>query len=414
MLERAILVRAMLLALLASACAGVALVFVPNAPWAGQVAGTAGIVVAACGLLLFHGSRGEGDRLTMAQRAWVVYVTVPAMVAIGLVWFTLPSPAVGQRIVLALGTWVCYGLASFLVALPGLRGRSGDESERLNPASRRILIGCAGAGFVVAMLGHQAAGPDEVYPSLFVVWLYVVLMLHAGIGAASARALPAEGSRGARTKAERTTGTVGVCFAAASFLAWTGVLVEIFRPVLEVQSGSRLGEPGRPLMTVAVALGSVAVTIALWSPLQVMRLVGWAKAVHVLATVTTGILGLMATLAAQGFMVDTVGGDLFAQVMLALGILDACTLIAVAVAVRMSRRGRGSAAFVLPIESMRVRCPRCQAGMEFRPGENACASCGLVMVIGFRDDRCPACEYDLRAVAAGSACPECGRARQMA
>jgi hypothetical protein len=412
-LERAILVRSMLLALLASACAGVALVFLPNVPGTGKLAATAGIVVAACALLLFQGSRGEGDRLTMAQRAWVVYVTVPAMAAIGLVWFTPTSDAVGRQIVLAIGTWVVYGLVSFLVSLPGLRGRSADGTMRLNPLARRILVACAALGFAIGMIGHQVGSVDKAAHAYFVMWLYGILVVHAGLAAAAAIALPSEGPGGARTRADRITGGLGLAVSAASLAAWIVVLGQAFGGALSATGGG-IGQPDESLVAVAVGLASAAVTVALWTPMHVMRLSGSAWAAHVLATALTGMLGALATAAVQGWAVQVVGDELFGRVVFALVILDACTLIGVAVTVRMSRRGRGSAAFLRPVESVRVRCPRCLAGAQLRPGENACASCGLVMVIGFRDDRCPACEYDLRAVAAGSACPECGRARQTA
>jgi hypothetical protein len=416
MLERAILVRAMLLALLASACAGITLVFLPNLPWTGQVAATAGIVVVACGLLLAQGPwRAEGDRLTMAQRLWVTYITVPAVVAIALVWIAPRRGSPLDPLVLGLFTWVSYGLPSFLMALPALRARGGDDNEgRLNRTARRILAGCAGTGFLVAMVGHQLAGMGADQGALFVFWLYLVLMLHAGLGAAAAMALPSASPGGARTRGERGIAIAGLAASAASFVAWELVLAQIFGNAPVGAIGARLADPSQPLLTAAVALSSVAVTTALWCPLQAMRLVGWPRAVQVLATAITGTLGAMATFGVAGWAVQVFGDELVGRIVFALVILDACTLIAVAVAVRVSRRGRGSAAFLQPVESMRVRCPRCQAGAELRPGENACASCGLAIVIGFRDDRCPACEYDLRTVGAGAACPECGRARQMA
>jgi hypothetical protein len=405
MLARSVLVKVMLGALAVSAAAGVALVFVPGLPQMGRVAGSGAILLVACGMLLFNGEPGPDDRMTVLQRTWASWVGVGAAGALALTWLNAGS---GHWLAVSWWAWILYGLGAFAAMRPALRSISLAGARPYRTGENILFLGGVLA-FAVGFAGAASLGWDE--RGMVIPWTVLAILANAAVAAGGARALGQGAGQERMPRMDRQLALACAAASAVSAALWIALVADMWRPLLQGTGG--IADPGQPLLPCAIAAATAAVSLALWCAMRALRLAGWASMLPALASAVTAAAGTLITVASLEGFAWIRGSDAFARTVGALAIVDAAALVAIAVAARAARATRGSGDFARPIASMRARCARCAASMELAPGENACRTCGLVTVIGFRDDRCPACGYDLRASGQPS-CAECGRARQHA
>lgn len=401
MLSRHVLVRVILVALAAAALTGVAAVFAPSTA-VGQMVLSAMVVVATAAALLPAGGSGSTERVAVVQAVWIGYVLVLAALALLFVW------ARGTIGVIPLDTltlaWGGMGLAAFVLAMRALRA----WPVRPWPLQHRIALTGAAIGFGV---GVPAVVLLEASPGQqLVVELYWCVIVGAAVAAMNASGLEPSRWR-SPGRMDRLIAVLGLVATALGVMAWAGQSVH--RLVPRLSGGFAVAEamPDPTLLTFGAAMGAVATAAGLWS---VMRPLGLAGAMGWLAPTASAMtlgLGTILTMATIDWVRYAAGEDVLWRIGAAVAILDASVLLAAAVAIRIRGSVRGSETYAAPVETMVAKCPRCRSSMLLEPGENHCRTCGLAVIIGFRDDRCPRCEYDLRSSGAAS-CAECGRTRQ--
>ncbi len=134
----------------------------------------------------------------------------------------------------------------------------------------------------------------------------------------------------------------------------------------------------------------------------------WARPAAIGSTGAAGACVCALTLITGGF--DTDGPEALTRLAGAMGIVSACSTVAIVVLYRLHRRPPGTSAEVAAIASVQVACPHCGRKHAASIGETACGACGLLITVRVREPRCGKCDYpllDLR----GDVCPECGTAR---
>lgn len=134
----------------------------------------------------------------------------------------------------------------------------------------------------------------------------------------------------------------------------------------------------------------------------------WARPVAIGSTAAAGACVCGLTLITDGF--DSSGPDALTRLAGAMGIVSACSTVAIVVLYRLNRRPPGTSAEVTGITAVQVVCPHCGRKHGAVIGESACAGCGLLITVKVREPRCAACDYPLLGLR-GGVCPECGTGR---
>ncbi len=131
----------------------------------------------------------------------------------------------------------------------------------------------------------------------------------------------------------------------------------------------------------------------------------WARPVAIGSTGAAGMCLCALSLIAGGRDLD--GPDALTRLAGAMGIVSACSTVAIVVLYRLHRRPPGTSAEVSAISSVQETCPHCGRKHAASIGETACATCGLLISVRVREPRCAACDYPLLGLR-GDVCPECG------
>jgi hypothetical protein len=406
MISRRILIRLTLLALAAAAVTGLAVLFLPGWSVSGRLALSSAATVAACGLLLVFCGHDQAGRATPLQVTWTVWVGGLLLITLGFLWLDPWMP--GRRGGALLWIWAVYGLGAFVVAFAALRERS-RQGERSCVLSENLSLIAAAAGFLVGA-STMLARP---WSNLAFAGGLAAGALALGLGLAAACALGIRTGSRARlvSSLDRRLAQAGVATSLLTTCAWILILWRCFHPLIG-DDANRTQDPEPDLLALATAGSTLSLAAALWCSLHPLGFQGWTALLPGACSGLTLMLGSMASILASGRLDLRMDGTLFGRAIFAVLLLDVCCLIAVPVAMRMGRSMRGSHDFVQRIAAWRARCPRCRAEGTLKPGMNACAECGLTILLDFRDDRCPACGYDLHD-AATPTCPECGRERQV-
>lgn len=141
----------------------------------------------------------------------------------------------------------------------------------------------------------------------------------------------------------------------------------------------------------------------------------WVVAVRMTAFVLTIVWAVFGELAfafpafVGDVVIEAIGRDLFARIVMVSMIMGATSLLAQPVLLRLGHMATHDAGGALRGRHARVRlaCPRCGSPCEVDANTAAeCSACRLDVRVEFEEPRC-ACGYLLYALE-GDACPECG------
>ena len=402
--------QAMLVALLACALAGVTAVFVPSASGAGRMAGSAGIVVLACALLMPLSRPTDASRPSMAAMAWFAMVLGAVTLALTNIWDVVP-PGTPRTVALTLLlAWIGYGIPVSMLLLAALR-----KAQAASDVRHPVAVACAVIGATVAFVGalvlelQSSLQPLSQRDFEFTPLAFTFTLVASMTGAANLVPFRRPAQPGRRAAIGKWVGAFGfACTLAALTLACA--LLEVNTHAARYTPNARMLVG--PLQPHCIALAGAAISAAIWCPVSALGFRGWAAW---LAPATTGItlaITVLLTLVSVDPATFGVGTDLIFRTCTALGIVDASALVTVALLSRFRRSEAGTDGFIQAVSGVDMRCPRCSTARFAALGESACKVCGLVVLLGVRDDSCPACGYDLQH-ASTDACPECGRARQM-
>jgi hypothetical protein len=407
MLSRTIVLRAMLVALAASALLGIASIFSPSALGKNLLLTAIDIAVASA-LLLPASPRDQGGRLDLGQRSCVGYIVISATLVGFACWRdSMPSNSVLSSLLLL---WFLVGVPAIIVGAPALRSRR--DADRSLALAESIMIWGAHAALLVPCALTLLGMGRNFNESLLTALAFVAL------GATVAAATSAIGRRSATTDGfattpdatgfERRIAPIGIACAALAALAGAAALIEQYRNA----SAGLVSAPTPIMWTVMTALAAIAAPIGVWNGLGLARVQSPLRFLRHAAAIS---IGMIAALVAYGLathaFADRANDDLLWKLIWTCIVLASTSLVGSAVLMRLNR-GRAIAAD--RIEAIAWRCPRCETRATIGLGESCCATCGLAVRIDFRDDRCPGCAYDLRGQPEGAPnCPECGRVRQV-
>lgn len=157
-------------------------------------------------------------------------------------------------------------------------------------------------------------------------------------------------------------------------------------------------------MSLAVAVAYAIVVLRI--PLGESRF--WILFAAIGSTAATGCCLTLNAVITDGFKVP--GPDMISRLTGALGIVSACSSLALVVMYRLNRKPPGTSAVITEIKTVQVVCPHCGRRNATPIGESACNACGLILTIGVREPRCIKCDYSLLDLKV-QACPECGTPR---
>lgn len=409
MVRRRLLVQVLLGALLVSALAGVVAVFMPAATGAGRLAGSAGVVVLACALLMPLSRPTEGSRPSMAAIAWLTLVLGALALVLVNIWELAPPGTPRTVATTLMLAWCGYGVPVAILLLTALR-KVGAGSGVRHPAA----VACAVIGATISFTGalsmevHGALSRPSLADWSFVPSAFLFTMVASVTGAANLVPFRRPALSDRRSRVAKAVGTLGfTCTLVALALAYVLLELSMHAP-RHPGSGPLLVQ----LSPWCVALSGAAISAATWGPVSSLGFRGWAAWLAPVATsVTVAITVLLTIVAVDDTRFDP-SSSLLLRSVYALGIVDASALVMVALLARFRRSDSGTHDFLKPVSGLDLKCPRCAVPRFAALGESACRGCGLVLLLAVRDDACPGCGYDLRHAQAG-ACPECGRARQV-
>jgi len=134
----------------------------------------------------------------------------------------------------------------------------------------------------------------------------------------------------------------------------------------------------------------------------------WALLAAIGSTVSVGACVSILAVITGGY--ESSGPDLLMRLTGAMGIISACSTLAVVVLYRLHRRPPGSSEVAAEITAIQLVCPYCGRRFAANIGESACAGCGLIITVVVREPRCEKCDYPTLGLQ-GSVCPECGTPR---
>ncbi len=190
---------------------------------------------------------------------------------------------------------------------------------------------------------------------------------------------------------------------------WIGVLAAVVALAMGI-TGTwfiKSDNPSPYVITMVIAVVVAHANIVMRVPLGDSAI--WARPAAIGSTGAAGACVCALTLITGGF--DTDGPEALTRLAGALGIVSACSTVAIVVLYRLHRRPPGTSAEVAAIASVQVVCPHCGRKHTAPVGESACAACGLLITVKVREPRCVTCDYPLLDLP-GGVCPECGTARQ--
>jgi hypothetical protein len=312
------------------------------------------------------------------------------------------------------GSWIGYGLGAMIVAVGPLTRRN-VAMDRTYRIAESVALWGAGIAFGAAFMMQMAFGTGT--GGEFALASYFILLGAAVVAAICAMGLRAQPNRPMRDvvaagPADRALAAIGLVATGFAAMLWLWYSFHEIRP-FGSGADSLLAVPDRLHVAGTVATTTLALCAGLWLMLSTFPLKGYTQLLRHAIVACTACAGAIVTVEFMDVMWSDWRDFMLERVLAALLIVDACSILAAVVLLRIGKASGPSSDRSRPVASARLTCPRCQRPHIATRGESACAECGVVFLLEVRDDRCPACTYDLRALPPGSPCPECGRARQV-
>jgi hypothetical protein len=397
MLTRRLLLRVVLASVALSAALGVYAIFAQST-LAGQLVGSAFVIVGASALIVPVTPRDPGERLEPIAVLHIAYFVIAAGLVLTGIWNGARTGWLGEAILL----WLFIGIPAILLVNGALRSRR-RSNPRLTVTEDIAAWGAAGTLCLVMFIGTAAKtllGDEGVYAFGFIL---LAAVLVASLAATALRAPARHALAGTPDPLpfERRIAWLGIGLAVLGALISFGAI-----------AADRGLSSSNSIWPVAMLLASFAVPIGIWNYFGLAHANLALLAIRISATATTFIAGACASYAAWLEMGSSGASVDFAVLAaLAATIVATASILAGLVALRIARMPTATAD---PIRQLDWKCPRCKTPASGAPGELRCQRCGLTAIIEFRDDLCPGCGYDLHALRDASAnCPECGRERQV-
>ena len=410
---RAIILRVMLGALGLAALFGVTAIFTDGLIPAGRLLGTSITIAVGSGMLLPVSANNAARRFSPLAMVWTGYVGIGALLVIAAIWYRGPV-GLGWGMELPAGSWIGYGLGAMIVAVGPLTRRNVAMDRTYRMAESVALWGAGiafGAAFMMQMAFGTGIGGEFALASYFILLGTAVV---AALCAMGLRSTPQRPMRDAVIPgpADRALAAIGLLATGTATMLWLWYAFHEIRP-LGSGGDSMLMLPDRLHVAGATASSTFALCAGLWLILATFPLKGATRLLRHAIVACTACAGAIVTAEFMDVMWSDWRDFMLERVLAALLIVDACSILAAVVLLRIGKASGPASDRARPVATSRLTCPRCQRPHVATRGESACGECGLVFLLEFRDDRCPACTYDLRALPPGSPCPECGRPRQV-